>query len=154
MDRTFVMIKPDGVRRGLTGSILNRFEQKGFRLAAIKLMHIDRSLAERHYAELKEKPFFGELVDYLTSGEVCAMILEGEHAVANARSVIGKTNPVEAVPGTIRGDFAMDVASNVVHGSDSPESAEREIGLFFDEQAALYLFPTPQVAASDNVAFH
>ncbi|MFB9324838.1 nucleoside-diphosphate kinase [Paenibacillus aurantiacus] len=155
MERTFVMVKPDGVRRGLVGDIVSRFEQKGFTLRGIKLMHIDRPLAERHYGEHREKPFFGELVDYLTSGEVCAMIWEGQHAVANARSLIGKTNPVEAVPGTIRGDFAMDVASNVVHGSDSPESAEREISLFFGESAAaVYVFPNPPITHSANAASH
>ncbi|UVI31413.1 nucleoside-diphosphate kinase [Paenibacillus spongiae] len=134
MERTFVMVKPDGVQRGVIGSIINRFEQKGFKLNAIKLMSIDHALAEEHYRDLRMKPFFGELVDYLTSGSVCAMIWEGPNAVANARALIGKTNPVEASPGTIRGDYAMDVASNIVHGSDSPESARREIGLFFDQE--------------------
>ncbi|AZN43011.1 nucleoside-diphosphate kinase [Paenibacillus albus] len=131
MEQTFVMVKPDGVKRGLIGPIITRFEQKGFVLAAIQLRSIDRALAERHYGELKEKPFFGELVQYLTSGPVCAMIWQGEHAVENARSIIGKTNPVEAAPGTIRGDFALDIAGNIVHGSDSLASAEREIELFF-----------------------
>lgn len=135
VEQTFVMVKPDGVKRGLIGPIITRFEQKGFTLAAIQLRSIDRVLAERHYGELKEKPFFGELVSYLTSGLVCAMIWQGEHAVENARSIIGKTNPVEAAPGTIRGDFAMDIAGNIVHGSDSPASAEREIGLFFGSGA-------------------
>jgi len=131
MERTFVMIKPDGVKRGVIGEIIARFERKGFSLQGIKLMNIERELAEKHYAELRDKPFFGELVDYLTSGAVCAMIWEGPAAVLNARSIIGKTNPVEASPGTIRGDLAMDVAANIVHGSDSPANAEREIGLFF-----------------------
>jgi len=131
MERTFVMVKPDGVKRGVIGDIIARFERKGFSLQGIKLMNIERELAEQHYAELSDKPFFGELVDYLTSGSVCAMIWEGPGAVLNARSIIGKTNPVEASPGTIRGDLAMDVAANIVHGSDSPANAEREIGLFF-----------------------
>jgi nucleoside-diphosphate kinase len=135
MERTFVMVKPDGVARSLIGPIVTRFEQKGLKLRAIKLMTIDRPLAERHYGEHREKPFFGELVDFLTSGEVCAMVWEGRNAVACARSLIGKTNPVEAAPGTIRGDYALDVSSNIVHGSDSPESAEREIGLFFGATA-------------------
>lgn len=130
-EQTFVMVKPDGVKRGLIGAIVSRFEQKGFTLAAIQLMSIDRDLAERHYGELSAKPFFGELVRYLTSGPVCAMVWHGEHAVENARALIGKTNPVEASPGTIRGDFALDIAGNIVHGSDSAENAAREIALFF-----------------------
>ncbi|MBW7476543.1 nucleoside-diphosphate kinase [Paenibacillus oenotherae] len=132
MERTFVMVKPDGVKRGLIGSIVTRFEQKGFLLIAMKLMSIDRTLAERHYGEHREKPFFGELVDFLTSGQVCAMVWEGPNAIANARGLIGSTNPAEASPGTIRADFALDISSNIVHGSDSLESAQREIGLFFD----------------------
>ncbi|MBO7747745.1 nucleoside-diphosphate kinase [Paenibacillus sp. MWE-103] len=134
-EQTFVMVKPDGVLRGLIGAIVSRFEQKGFKLAAIEILTIDRALAERHYGELRAKPFFGELVAYLTSGPVCAMIWQGLHAVENARALIGKTNPVEAAPGTIRGDFAMDIAGNIVHGSDSAASAEREIGLFFGRTA-------------------
>lgn len=125
-EQTFVMVKPDGVRRGLIGAVIARFEQKGFKLAAIELLTIDRPLAERHYGDLRTKPFFGELVDYLTSGPVCAMVWQGEHAVENARSLIGKTNPAEAAPGTIRGDFAMDIAGNIVHGSDSAASAARD----------------------------
>lgn len=132
MERTFVMIKPDGVKRGLIGPIITRFEQKGFHLAAMKLMRIDRPLAERHYGEHQDRPFFGELVDFLTSGQVCAMVWDGQNAIANARAIIGATNPVNASPGTIRADFALDIASNIVHGSDSLESAQREIALFFD----------------------
>lgn len=131
MDRTFVMVKPDGVKRGLIGAIVSRFEQKGFLLAEAKMMHISQELAEQHYAEHREKPFFGELVEFITSGPVFAMVWEGKQAVKNARSIIGKTNPQEAAAGTIRGDFALDVESNIVHGSDSDESAAREIGLFF-----------------------
>ncbi|MFD0717394.1 nucleoside-diphosphate kinase [Paenibacillus sp. GCM10027626] len=134
MERTFVMVKPDGVRRGVIGAVIARFEQKGFALQTIRLMEIERSMAEQHYGELRDKPFFGELVDYLTSGQVCAMVWKGDHAIANARSLIGKTNPAEAPPGTIRGDFAMDVSANIVHGSDSPESAAREIALFFGSE--------------------
>lgn len=140
MERTFVMIKPDGVRRGLIGPIITRFEQKGFKLSAMQLMTLERSLAEQHYGEHINKPFFGELVDYLTSGPVCAMVWEGQHAVANARSIIGKTNPVEASPGTIRGDFAMDIAGNIVHGSDSAQSAQHEINLFFYSEMPAPIF--------------
>lgn len=131
MNRTFVMVKPDAVARGLIGRIVARFEEKGFKLADVKMMTVSRELAETHYGHLKAKPFFEELVDFIMSGPVFAMILEGTNAVANARSVIGATNPVEAVPGSIRGDFGMDVASNIVHGSDSDDNAEREIRLFF-----------------------
>ncbi|WP_274649186.1 nucleoside-diphosphate kinase [Paenibacillus humicola] len=148
MERTFVMVKPDGVARNLIGPIIARFEQKGLKLRAVKLMRIDRPLAERHYGEHREKPFFGELVDFLTSGEVCAMVWEGQNAVACARMLIGKTNPVEAAPGTIRGDFALDVSSNIVHGSDSPESAVREIGLFFGE-ARPDAFPFGEAAQAE-----
>ncbi|QAY66777.1 nucleoside-diphosphate kinase [Paenibacillus protaetiae] len=131
MSRTFVMVKPDGVERGLIGEIVARFECKGFKIKEAKLMQIERSLAETHYGEHKERPFFGDLVDFITSGPVFAMVLEGKDAVKNARSLIGKTNPADAEPGTIRGDLAMDVSSNIIHGSDSDESAEREIKLFF-----------------------
>ncbi|XEC93851.1 nucleoside-diphosphate kinase [Paenibacillus tarimensis] len=131
MERTFVMVKPDGVKRGLIGEIVARFEKRGFRLAGAKLMAVSRELAERHYIEHKERPFFGELVDFITSGDVFAMVWEGKDAVKIARSMIGKTNPADADPGTIRGDYALTVESNIIHGSDSPESAEREIGLFF-----------------------
>ncbi|MFC4776794.1 nucleoside-diphosphate kinase [Paenibacillus sp. GCM10023252] len=131
MERTFVMVKPDGVKRGLIGSIMARFESKGFELVEARLMTVTRAVAEEHYREHAHKSFFGELVDYITSGPVFAMIMTGPDAVKNARSLIGKTNPSDAAPGTIRGDYAIDVASNVVHGSDSPESAEREIRIFF-----------------------
>ncbi|ALS29548.1 nucleoside-diphosphate kinase [Paenibacillus cisolokensis] len=131
MERTFVMVKPDGFKRGLVGEIISRFERKGLVLAEGKVMTVSRELAERHYSEHREKPFFGELVDFITSGPVFAMVWEGPDAVKNARSIIGKTNPADAAPGTIRGDFGLVVDYNVVHGSDSPESAEREIGLFF-----------------------
>ncbi|QNK59694.1 nucleoside-diphosphate kinase [Paenibacillus sp. PAMC21692] len=131
MDRTFVMVKPDGVARGLTGHIVSRFEEKGFKLAAAKLMQLDRLVAEEHYDHLRSKVFFDELVDFITSGPVFAMVLEGKDAVKNARSLIGATNPSDALPGTIRGDYAIDVASNIVHGSDSEDNAEREINLYF-----------------------
>ncbi|MFC0523153.1 nucleoside-diphosphate kinase [Pontibacillus salicampi] len=137
MEKTFVMVKPDGVQRNLVGDIVARFERKGFKLAGAKLMSIPTALAEEHYGEHKEKPFFGELVDFITSGPVFAMVWEGDNVIANARQMMGKTNPSEAMPGTIRGDYGLTVGKNVVHGSDSPESAEREIGLFFQQEEVL-----------------
>lgn len=125
------MIKPDGVARGLIGRIVTRFEEKGFVIAEAKLMRLTEDQAGVHYAHLKEKPFFGELVEYITSGPVFAMILEGHEAVKNARTLIGFTNPIEAHAGTIRGDYALLVDSNVIHGSDSVENAEIEINRFF-----------------------
>ncbi|MBW7476355.1 nucleoside-diphosphate kinase [Paenibacillus oenotherae] len=129
--RTFVMVKPDGVQRGLVGDIVKRFEQRGFRLVEAKIMRVDRALAERHYSQHQGKPFFEELVDYITSDSVFAVILEGVNAVAIARSMIGATNPAAALSGTIRGDYATSVEYNIIHGSDSAESVEREIALFF-----------------------
>lgn len=131
MEKTFIMIKPDGVQRNLIGEIVSRFEQKGFTLVGGKLMSVSRDLAEKHYAEHKERPFFGELVDFITSGPVFAMVWQGNNVITTARNMMGKTNPVDAAPGTIRGDFAVSVGMNIIHGSDSPESAEREIGLWF-----------------------
>jgi nucleoside-diphosphate kinase len=133
MDRTLILVKPDAFARGLTGEILARFERKGLRIAALKHMQMDRELAERHYAEHEGKPFFGELVEFITSAPLVAMVLEGHEAVVAARQVIGATNPLEASPGSIRGDFALEVGQNMVHGSDSNESAAREVGLFFPE---------------------
>ncbi len=135
MDRTLILVKPDAFARGLTGEIIARFERKGLRIAALKHMTVDDGLARRHYAEHDGKPFFGELVEFITSGPLVAMVLEGDQAVVAARQVIGATNPVEASPGSIRGDIAIAVGQNMVHGSDSPESAEREAGLFFPELA-------------------
>lgn len=137
MEKTFIMVKPDGVQRNLIGEIVTRFEKKGFQLVAAKLMQISRELAENHYAEHREKPFFNELVDFITSGPVFAMVWQGEGVIATARQMMGKTNPQEALPGTIRGDFGLTVGKNVIHGSDSPESAEREIALFFREEELL-----------------
>lgn len=131
MERTFIMVKPNGFARGLVGEVIARFERRGLELRAMKLMRIPRDLAERHYAEHREKPFFGELVDFITSGPVVAMVWEGNEAITVARTMMGATDPVNAAPGTIRGDFATVMAENVVHGSDGPESAAREIGLFF-----------------------
>jgi nucleoside-diphosphate kinase len=136
MDRTLILVKPDAFARGLTGEIIARFERKGLRIAALKHMTVEEELAKRHYAEHEGKPFFGELVDFITSGPLVAMVLEGEQAVTAARQVIGATNPLEASPGSIRGDFAIAVGQNMVHGSDSPESADREAGLFFPELAS------------------
>jgi nucleoside-diphosphate kinase len=133
VQRTLILVKPDAFARSLTGEIIARFERKGMRLAALKLMTVDRELAQRHYAEHEGKPFFGELVAFITSGPLVAIVLEGEEAVNAARQVIGATNPLEASPGSIRGDWAVEVGRNLVHGSDSPSSAEREVSLFFPE---------------------
>ncbi|MBH0229588.1 nucleoside-diphosphate kinase [Halobacillus yeomjeoni] len=134
MEKTFMMVKPDGVQRNLIGDITSRFEKKGFQLVGAKLMQIPTSLAEEHYGEHKEKPFFGELVEFITSGPVFAMVWEGEDVIATARNMMGATKPAEAAPGTIRGDYGVIVGKNIIHGSDSPESAEREIGLFFNSE--------------------
>jgi nucleoside-diphosphate kinase len=131
MDRTLILVKPDAFSRGLTGEIISRFENKGLRIADLRRMQMDTDLAERHYAEHQGKPFFSELVEFITSGPLVAMVLEGEEAVTAARQVIGATNPLEAVPGSIRGDYAIETGTNLVHGSDSDESAAREIELFF-----------------------
>ena len=133
MSRTLILVKPDAFERGLTGEIIARFERKGLRIAALKLMQIDQGLAEQHYAEHSSKPFFPELIEFITRGPLVAMVLEGEDAVPAARSLIGATNPVEATPGSIRGDFALEVTFNLVHGSDSDNTAGREIGLWFPE---------------------
>ncbi|MCL4289327.1 MAG: nucleoside-diphosphate kinase [Thermoleophilia bacterium] len=131
MERTLVLIKPDAVRRRLTGRILDRFEQRGLTIRAAKLVQVGRDLAERHYAEHVEKPFFGELVEFITSSPTLALVLEGEGAIATVRTTMGATNPATAAPGTIRGDLALSMPDNLVHGSDSPESAAREVALWF-----------------------
>src|ERR671935_2387812 len=136
MDRTLILVKPDAFARGLTGEIIARFERKGLRIVALQHMTMDDAMARQHYAEHEGKGFFGELVEFITSGPLVAMVLEGEQAVTAARQVIGATNPIDAAPGSIRGDFAIAVGQNMVHGSDSPESAEREAGLFFPELGA------------------
>ena len=133
MDRTLILVKPDAFTRNLTGEIIARFERKGLRIVALKHMQMDRELASEHYAEHEGKPFFGELVEFITSGPLVAMVLEGHEAVTAARQVIGATNPLEATTGSIRGDYALEVGQNMVHGSDSNESAEREAKLFFPE---------------------
>ncbi|AFH61874.1 nucleoside-diphosphate kinase [Paenibacillus caseinilyticus] len=142
MERTFLMVKPDGVRRQLVGRLVQRFEERGFQLTAAKLVVFGREQAERHYAEHREKPFFGELVDFITSGPCFAMIWEGDNVVQLTRNMIGKTDPLEAAPGTIRGDYAVHKGFNVIHGSDSVESAEREIANFFrPEEVVAYDCP-------------
>lgn len=133
MERTFIMVKPNGVARGLVGEIVSRFERRGFVLRGMKALRIDRDLAERHYAEHRGKPFFESLVRFITSGPVVAMVWEGREAVSVARAMMGATDSAEAAPGTIRGDFSLSKEENVVHGSDSAESAAREIALFFRE---------------------
>jgi nucleoside-diphosphate kinase len=133
VDRTLILVKPDAFARSLTGEIIARFERKGLKIVALKLMTLTEDLARRHYAEHEGKPFFGELVAFITSGPLVAMVLEGQDAVVAARQVIGATNPLEATTGSIRGDFAIEVGKNLVHGSDAPESAVREAALFFPE---------------------
>ena len=130
-ESTLVLIKPDAVERKLGGEILARFEQRGLELRAAKLLTVDRELAEEHYAEHKEKPFFGELVEFITSAPTLALVLEGESAISVVRTTMGATNPTDAAPGTIRGDLGIELTENLVHGSDSPESAAREIAIFF-----------------------
>lgn len=137
MERTFVMVKPDGVQRGIAGQVVSRFESKGLKLVAAKLIVIDEDLASRHYAEHIGKPFYEKLVSFITSGPVLAMVWEGQDAISTVRTVVGKTNPKEAGPGTIRGDFGMTTGRNIIHASDSPASAEREIGLFFQKNEVL-----------------
>ena len=133
MEETLVLIKPDGVKRQLCGEILSRYERKGLEIKAMKLLQTPQELAEEHYAEHKDKPFFGELVDFITSGPVLAFILGGQNAVASVRAINGSTNPLDATPGSIRGDYALTLDSNVVHASDSAESAAREMKLWFPE---------------------
>ncbi|ERN01150.1 hypothetical protein AMTRI_Chr03g146380 [Amborella trichopoda] len=133
MELTFIMIKPDGVQRGLVGEIIARFEKKGFSLKGLKLLSVERPFAEKHYEDLSAKPFFNGLVDYIISGPVVAMVWEGKSVVSTGRTIIGATNPLASAPGTIRGDFAIDIGRNVIHGSDSVESAKKEIALWFPE---------------------
>jgi nucleoside-diphosphate kinase len=132
-ERTLILVKPDAFARGLTGEIIARFERKGLRLVAMEQRTLDEAIATQHYAEHEGKPFFGELVEFITSGPLVAMVLEGHEAVKAARQVIGATNPIEAAPGSIRGDYGLEVQTNLVHGSDSPESAARETKIFFPE---------------------
>jgi nucleoside-diphosphate kinase len=132
MEKTLVLVKPDGVKRGLSGQIIGRFERRGLRIAALKMCRLTREMAEKHYAEHVGKPFFTGLVDFITSGPIIAIVVEGENSIRIIRTMMGTTNPAEAAPGTIRGDLAISMSNNVIHGSDGPESALREINLFFD----------------------
>ena len=136
MERTFVMLKPDAVQRGLVGEIISRFEKRGLKIIAMKFMQVPQSLAEKHYAVHKERPFYQGLISYITSGPVVAMVLEGPQAIQAARNTMGATNPVDAAPGTIRADFGMEIGRNLVHGSDGPETAAFEIGLWFGDELA------------------
>jgi nucleoside-diphosphate kinase len=135
VERTLVLVKPDAMSRGLAGEILGRLERRGLVMRAGRLVRVDRDLAERHYAEHAEKPFFGELVEFITSGSTLALVLEGESAIPVVRTTMGATNPAEAAPGTIRGDLALAMPDNLVHGSDAPESARREIELWFPDES-------------------
>ncbi|EIV93426.1 nucleoside-diphosphate kinase [Frankia sp. QA3] len=130
-ERTLILVKPDGVSRGLVGEVVGRLERKGLALVALELRTLERSVAETHYGEHASKPFFGELVDFITSGPLVALVVEGPRAVEASRGLIGATDPVKAAPGSLRGDYALEIGQNLVHGSDSPESAKREIDLFF-----------------------
>jgi nucleoside-diphosphate kinase len=131
MEQTLVLVKPDGVRRGLIGEVIRRLERKGLRIAALRMLTVDEDLARRHYAEHVDRPFFGDLISFITSGPVVALAAEGTEAVSVVRTLMGVTDPRKAVPGTLRGDFGLEITENIVHGSDSPASAERELALFF-----------------------
>ncbi len=133
MERTFLMVKPDGVQRGLVGDVVSRMENRGLRIVAMKMIHLDRNTAEEHYAEHAGKDFYEPLLEYITSGPVVAMAVEGDSAISLIRKMVGETDPQDANPGTIRGDFGIDVGRNIVHAADSPESAERELDIFFDQ---------------------
>jgi len=137
MERTLVLVKPDGVQRGLIGEVISRLERRGLKLVALKLMRVDETLARRHYAEHVQRPFFRGLVGFITSGPLVAMVWEADNAVKIVRQTLGETDPAKSPPGTIRGDLGLDIGRNLVHGSDGPESAEREISLFFDSQETL-----------------
>jgi nucleoside-diphosphate kinase len=134
-ERTLVLVKPDGVRRGLIGEVVTRLERKGLTLVALQLRTLDRETAEQHYAEHSARPFFGELVDFITGGPLVALVVEGPRAVEAVRALMGVTDPVKSAPGSLRGDYALEIGQNLVHGSDSPESASREIGIFFPDLA-------------------
>lgn len=142
MERTFLAIKPDGVQRGLIGEIIRRYEAKGFTLVGLKLMNVSRELAEKHYGVHKDKPFFPGLVEFITSGPVVAMVWEGEGVIASARKIIGATNPLNAEPGTIRGDYGVSIGRNIIHGSDAPETAQSEIALWFTSEELANWQPT------------
>jgi nucleoside-diphosphate kinase len=134
MERTFLAIKPDGVQRGLVGEIIRRFETKGFTLVGLKFLKVSKELAEQHYGVHRQRPFFGSLVEFITSSPVVAMVWEGDGVVASARKIIGATNPLTSEPGTIRGDFGINIGRNLIHGSDAPETAKQEIALWFKDE--------------------
>lgn len=142
MERTFIMIKPDGVQRGLVGEVISRLERKGFTLVGMKLMAVSRKLAEEHYGVHRERPFFPGLVNFITSSPVVAMVWEGDNVIASARTLIGATNPISAAPGTIRGDYAVTIGRNLIHGSDALETAQQEIALWFNESELANWEPT------------
>lgn len=142
MERTFLMVKPDGVQRNLVGEVIRRLEAKGFKLVGLKLMNVSRELAEKHYDVHKERPFFPSLVNFITSGPVAATVWEGEGVIASARKIIGATNPLNAEPGTIRGDYGVSIGRNLIHGSDGPDTAQYEIGLWFTDEELVTWEPT------------
>ncbi len=142
LERTFLAIKPDGVQRGLVSEIIGRFEKKGFTLVGLKLLQPSRELAEQHYDVHRERPFFAGLVDFITSGPVVAMVWEGEGVIASARKLIGATNPLNAEPGTIRGDLGINIGRNIIHGSDAPETAQKEVALWFKDEELVNWQPT------------
>ena len=144
MERTFIMMKPDGVQRHLTGEIMHRFERKGFTLVGLKMMQVSRELAEKHYGVHKERPFFNSLIEFITSAPVIAMVWEGENVVSAARNIIGATNPTTAAPGSIRGDFGVSIGRNLIHGSDAIETAQTEVALWFTEEELLNWKPVRQ----------
>jgi nucleoside-diphosphate kinase len=142
LERTFLAIKPDGVQRGLVGEIISRFEAKGFTLVGLKFMNVSRELAEQHYGVHREKPFFAGLVEFITSGPVVAMVWEGDGVITAARKMIGATNPLNAEPGTIRGDLGVNIGRNIIHGSDAPETATQEVSLWFKDEEIVSWQPT------------
>ena len=137
MQKTLVLVKPDGIQRGLAGEIISRLERKGLKIVALKMLHMDKAMAERHYAVHQGKPFFSSLVDFITSGRIIAAVIEGRNAVEVVRRMMGETDPIKAAPGTIRGDFGLEIQENLVHGSDSEENTQKEINLFFHEKEIL-----------------
>jgi nucleoside-diphosphate kinase len=149
LEKTFVMVKPDGVQRNLVGEVIRRFEAKGFTLVGLKLLQVSRELAEQHYDIHKERPFFGSLVEFIISAPVVAMVWEGDGVVASARKMIGATNPLVAEPGTIRGDYGISIGRNLIHGSDAIETAQREISLWFKEEELVSWQPTTKVWLSE-----
>jgi len=150
-ERSFIAVKPDGVQRGLVGEVLKRFEQRGYKLVGLKLVHITKEHAQKHYADLSSKPFFAGLVDYVTSGPMVAMVWEGKAVVKVGRTLVGATNPIDAAPGSIRGDFCIDVGRNVIHGSDTVENAEKEIALWFSPQELVAWAPAQSPWVYENL---